>query len=56
MERLKMAVSLIRDQKLIDYLVLDSKDFQDELLKNETLNTVQDMRENQKLTSLIAYI
>jgi hypothetical protein len=49
-------VSLIREQKLTSFLALDGKDFEDQLLKNSTVNKVKDMRENQKLTSLIAYI
>lgn len=51
-----MAVSLIREHKLADFLALDGKDFEDQLLKNETVNKVKGMRENQKLTSLIGYI
>lgn len=47
---------MIQNKKIEQFLIFDDLSFEEELQKNATVNSVQDMKENQKAVSLIGYI
>lgn len=47
---------MIQSKKIDQFFIFDDFSFEEELQRNATLNSVQDMKENQKAVSLIGYI